>query len=142
VSTVTTSITAITSSTTITPVCPPNVTISIKAVDNQGNPASGVNVVIAPVAPCVPTGSQSGVTNSQGLVTFTLPTGVYAVSGSKNGVSATQSVTINSSGQVFTIPLNISPGGLIPGFPIESILTGIVLGLGVLMLLRRRRRAR
>jgi hypothetical protein len=118
------------------------VTISIKAVDNQGNPVSGANVVVTPVAPCVPTGSQSGVTNSQGLVTFTLPTGVYAVSSSKNGVSATQSVTVSSSGQVFTIPLNISPGGLIPGFPIESIVAGILLGFGTLMILRRRRPAR
>ena len=142
VSTVTTAITAITSSTTISPVCPGNVTISIKALDSQGNPVSGVNVVVTPVAPCVPTGSQTGVTNSQGIVTFTLPTGVYAVSASKNGASATQSITVNSSsGQVFSISLNISPG-LIPGFPIESILAGIVLGLAALILLRRRGSAR
>jgi len=141
-STVTTAITAITSSTTISPVCPGNVTISIKAVDSQGNPVSGVNVAVTPIAPCVPTGSQTGVTNSQGVVTFTLPTGVYAVSASKNGASATQSITVNnSSGQAFTITLNISPG-LIPGFPIESILAGIVLGLAALILLRRRGSAR
>jgi hypothetical protein len=93
------------------------------------------------VAPCVPTGSQSGETNSQGLVTFTLPTGIYAVSASKNGVSTTQTITA-SSGQMFTLQLHITPAGMIPGFPIESIVAGIILGLGTLMLLRRRRRAR
>lgn len=142
-STVTTSITAITSSATtiITPVCPQNVTITIEAVDSQGNSVSGANVVVTPVAPCVPTGSQSGETNSQGLVTFTLPTGIYAVSASKNGVSTTQTITA-SSGQMFTLQLHISPGGMIPGFPMESIVAGIILGLGTLLLLRRRRRAR
>jgi hypothetical protein len=141
---VTTSVIAVTSSvtTTITPVCPPNVTITIKALDNQGNPASGVTVLVTPLAPCVPTGSQSGVTNSQGLVTFTLPTGLYSVSLSKNGVSATQSITVsNSSGQLFSVTINISPGGMIPGFPIESIVAGIVLGVSALVLVRRRRRS-
>jgi hypothetical protein len=40
---------------------------------------------------------------------------------------------------MFTVTLNVSPGGMIPGFPIESILAGIVVGIGTLVLLRRRR---
>jgi hypothetical protein len=46
---------------------------------------------------------------------------------------------VASSGQMFTLPLNVSPGGMIPGFPLESISTGIVAGVGTLVLLRRRR---
>jgi hypothetical protein len=121
-------------------VCPPNVTISIKVVDNQGNPLSGVNVVLTPPAftPCLP-GPLQGVTDSSGLVTFTLPPGTYTVTLTKNGVTSTQSITVTTSGQMFTLPLNVSPGGMIPGFPLESILAGIVVGVGTLVLLRRRR---
>ena len=142
-STVTTSVTAITSSTTIAPVCPPNVTVTVKVVDNQGNPVSGANVVLNPPAftPCLSAPLQ-GVTNSQGVVTFTLPPGSYSMSVSKNGASATQSIAVSTSGQAFTFTLPLSPGGLIPGFPLESIVAGIVLGVGALVLLRRRRRVR
>jgi len=142
VSTISTSTTALTTtiSSTTTPVCPPNVTISIKVVDNQGNPLSGVNVVLTPPAftPCLP-GPLQGVTDSSGLVTFTLPPGTYTVTLTKNGVTSTQSITVTTSGQMFTLPLNVSPGGMIPGFPLESILAGIVVGVGTLVLLRRRR---
>jgi hypothetical protein len=121
-------------------VCPPNVTISINVVNNQGSPLSGVNVVLTPVAftPCL-TGPMQGVTNSQGLAAFTLPPGAYTVALTKNGVTSTQSITAASAGQTFTLTLNVSPGGMIPGFPIESILAGIMVGVGTLVLLRRRR---
>ena len=131
-------------SSTIVPVCPPNVTVSIKAVDSQGNPISGVNVVVTPLAftPCLSSPLQAA-TNSQGLVTFTLPTGwTYSVALSKGGTTSTQSITPSSTGQVFTLTLNVSPGGLIPGFPLESILAGLMLGVCTLALLRRRRHAR
>jgi hypothetical protein len=80
-----------------------------------------------------------GVTNSQGLATFTLPPGTYSAALTKNGVTSTQSITVASSGQTFTLTLNVSPGGMIPGFPLESILAGIMVGVGTLVLLRRRR---
>ena len=142
----TTSTTAITTtiSSTIVPVCPPNVTVSIKAVDNQGNPVSGVNVVVTPPAftSCLPSSLQV-ITNSQGLANFTLPAGwTYSVTLSKNGASSTQSISPSSAGQVFTLPLSTGPSGLIPGFPLESILAGIVLGVCTLAFLRRRRHAR
>jgi hypothetical protein len=60
---------------------------------------------------------------------------------SKGGSSSSQSITPSSSGQVFPLTVNISSGGLIPGFPLESILAGIVLGVCTLALLRRRRHA-
>ncbi|MGA3108420.1 MAG: carboxypeptidase-like regulatory domain-containing protein [Candidatus Bathyarchaeia archaeon] len=143
VSTVSTSTTALTTtfSSTTSIVCPSNVTVSIKVVDSQGNPLSGVNVVVTPAAftTCLP-GPLQGVTNSQGLVTFTLPPGTYTVALSKNGVTSTQSITVTTSGgQVFTLTLNVTQGGLIPGFPVESILAGIIVGIGTLVLLRRRR---
>lgn len=143
VSTVSTQTTALTTtiSSTTTSVCPPNVTVSIKVVDNQGNPLSGVNVVVTPVAftPCLP-GPLQGVTNSQGLVTFTLPPGTYTVTLSKSGVTSTQTITVTTSGgQTFSLTLNVTPGGMIPGFPIESIVAGIIVGVGTLAVLRRRR---
>jgi hypothetical protein len=46
---------------------------------------------------------------------------------------------VTTAGQMFTLSLNVSPGGMIPGFPLESILAGIVVGVGTLVLLRRRR---
>jgi hypothetical protein len=61
----------------------------------------------------------------------------------KNGVTSTYTINITSSGQVFQLALNITQGtGLIPGFPIESILAGLIAGVGTLALLRRRRRVR
>jgi photosystem II stability/assembly factor-like uncharacterized protein len=145
VSTVSTSTTALTTtfSSTTSITCPPNVTITIKAVDNQGNPVSGVNVVLTPASstPCL-SGPVQAVTNSQGIATFTVPPGTYSATLSKGSVTNTQSITIASSGQVFTISLNITPGGLIPGFPLESILAGFVIGIGTLAVLRRRRRVR
>jgi hypothetical protein len=140
VSTITTGSTTTVSTTT--PVCGSNVTITIKVADIQGNPVSGANVVVTPTAvtPCLPAPLQ-GVTNAQGTVTFTLPTGTYSVTVSKNGVSTTQTITVSTSGgQLFTIVLQTTPGGMIPGFPIESIIAGIALGACTLVILRRRRR--
>jgi photosystem II stability/assembly factor-like uncharacterized protein len=142
VSTISTSTTGLTttSSTTIVPVCPQNVTITIKLVDTQGNPVQGVTVTLTPAAftTCLP-GPVQGVTNSQGLVILTVPPGTYTVTLTKGGASSTQTITVSTTGQVFTLTLNITPGGLIPGFPLESILVGIIIGVGTLVLLRRRR---
>ena len=141
VSTITTGSTT-TVSTTTTPVCGSNVTLTIKATDNQGNPVSGATVVVTPTAftSCVPAPLQ-GTTNAQGTVTFNLPPGTYSVAVTKNGVSTTQTITVTSSGgQVFTIVLQTTPGGMIPGFPIESIIAGVVLGACTLVILRSRRR--
>jgi hypothetical protein len=139
-STASTSTTAITTtiSSTIQLICPPNVTVTVKVVDSQGNPVSGVNVVVTPtVFTCLPSALQS-VTNSQGIVTFTLPAGTYGVSLSKGGATSTQTISPSSGGQVFTLTLS-TQGGLIPGFPIESILAGIVVGVTALVLMRRRK---
>ena len=142
VSTVSTSTTALTTtiSSTTTPVCPPNATVTIKVVDSQGNPLSGVTVVLTPPAftTCL-SGPVQGVTDSQGLVSLTVPPGTYTVTLTKSGVTSTQSITVSSSGQMFTVTLNVSPGGMIPGFPLESILAGVMVGVGTLVLLRRRR---
>jgi len=143
--TVSTSTVAVTTtiSSIIVPKCPPNVTATLKMVDSQGNPIEGVTAVLTPAAftPCL-SASVEGVTNAQGTVTFTLPPGTYTVAVSKGSFSSTQTITISTSGGVFTITLNISPGGLIPGFPLESILAGIALGTSALVLLRRRRHVR
>jgi hypothetical protein len=134
VSTVSTSTTALTASTVTTvtsgfTVPSPNVTISVKIVDNQGNPVQGVTVAIPSVA-------QQGVTNSQGVVNFTLLPGTYTVNFTRGAISGTQSINPSTNGQVFTI--TVSSSG-IPGFPVESILAGMASGLLVLMLIRRRR---
>jgi len=145
VSTVSTSTTALTTtfSSTTNITCPPNATVTIKVVDNQGNPVSGADVTLTPASatPCL-SGPVQGVTNSQGLVTFTVPPGSYSVTITKNGVTNTYTINITGNGQVFTLTLNITPGGLIPGFPLESILAGLLAGVGTLALLRRRRRVR
>jgi hypothetical protein len=89
-----------------------------------------VNVVI---------NGMQGVTNSQGIATFTLPPATYTVNFSNGATKWTQTITV-TSGQTFTTN---PPGGAgIPGFPVESIITGIIGGVFALMLLRRRRRAR
>ena len=139
-STASTSTTAITTtiSSTVQLICPANVTVSIKVVDSQGNPASGVNVVATPtVFTCLPSPLQ-GVTNSQGIVTFSLPPGTYGVTLSKGGATSTQTISPSNGGQVFTLTLS-TQGGLIPGFPIESILAGIIVGTAALVILRRRK---
>jgi len=111
---------------------PSNITISIKAVNSQGTVLQGVTVAI-------PALGLQGVTNSQGIVNFTLLPGTYAVTFSQGSTSTTQTITAASNGQQFTStpPLNI--GTSIPGFPVESIIAGIVGGVIALMLLRRRR---
>jgi hypothetical protein len=109
---------------------PSNITISIKVVNNQGTVLQGITVTI-------PALGLQGVTNSQGIVTFTLPPGNYAVTFSQGSTSGTQTITAASDGQQFTVTLNVSSS--IPGFPVESIIAGIVGGVIALMLLRRRR---
>ena len=146
VSTVSTQTTALTTtySSTTNITCPPNVTVTIKAVDNQQNPVSGADVTLTPASftTCLP-GPVQGDTNAQGVVAFTLPPGTYTVTISKNGVTSTYTINITSSGQVFSLALNITQGtGLIPGFPLESILAGLIAGVATLVLLRRRRRVR
>jgi hypothetical protein len=135
VSTVWSSTTAVTTtaSTSAITVPPANVTITIKVVNNQGNPVQGVTVAIASLG-------LQGITNSHGLVTFTLPPGTYIVTFSQGAISGTQSISPSSSGQTFTV--TISTGSGIPGFPVESIVAGVVGGVVALMLLRRRRNIR
>jgi hypothetical protein len=137
VSTIWTSTTATTGTTftssTSTSVQPANITISIKVVNNQANPVQGVNVTI-------PSLGLQGLTNSQGLVTFTLPPGTYPVTFSQGSNSATQSISPSSNGQQFTVTLNTGAG--IPGFPVESIIAGVVGGVVAITLLRRRRKVR
>ncbi len=118
------------SSSTTTTMPVGNITITIKAVNNQGTVLQGVTVTI-------PALGLQGVTNSQGIVTFTLPPGTYAVTFSQGSTSGTQSISPASDGQQFTVTLNV--GTSIPGFPVESIIAGIVGGVIALMLLRRRR---
>jgi len=107
-----------------------NITISIKVVNNQGTPLQGVNVAI-------PALGLTSVTNSQGIVNFSLLPGTYAVTFSQGSTSGTQTISPASNGQQFTVTLNAGTG--IPGFPVESIVAGIVGGVMALMLLRRRR---
>ena len=86
----------------------------------------------------IPSLGLHGVTNSQGIVNFSLPPGTYTVTFSLGANSGTQSINPVSDGQQFTVTLNQSPG--IPGFPVESIIAGIVGGVIALVVLRRRRR--
>ncbi len=131
VSTVSTSTTVVsTSFTTTIFTVPGKVQISIKVVDSGGNAVSGANVTI-------PSLGLQGITNSQGIVTFTVPLGPYAVTISKGTVSASPSISVTGNGQTFTVTLAVGGPG-IPGFPFESILAGILLGLAALMLVRRR----
>jgi len=140
-STSTTAVTTTTAS-TVSIACPQNVTISIKVADSQGNPVSNANVVLTPaiITPCLSSPVQ-GVTNAQGVATFTVPPGTYSAALSKNGASTTQTITVTSSGEVFTLTIT-TQGGLVPGFPLESILAGLVVGVSTLVMLRRRRRTR
>jgi photosystem II stability/assembly factor-like uncharacterized protein len=110
---------------------PGTVQVTIKVVDGSGNAVQGANVTIAALG-------LKGVTNSQGVVTFTVPLGTYALVISKGSASANPSVNVVSSGQTFTLTLPVAGAG-IPGFPVESILAGIIVGLAALSLLRRRR---
>jgi len=133
VSTSTTALTA-TTATTITSgitVPSPNITVNIKVVDNQGNPVPGANVTIASLG-------LLGVTNSSGIVTFTLPPGSYTVTSTKAGKSVSQTIAAATDGQTFTTP---PLGGMnIPGFPAESIVAGAIGGILALVVLRRRRK--
>jgi len=133
VSTIWSSTTALTTqmSTSSTATMPPsNITISIKAVNNQGTVLQGVNVAI-------PALGLQAVTNSQGIVNFTLLPGTYTVTFSQGSTSGTQSISPATDGQQFTVTLNVSTS--IPGFPVESIIAGIVGGIIALMVIRRRR---
>jgi len=134
VSTLYSSVTALTTQTsTSSSVTVPvsNITISIKVINNQGTTLQGVKVSI-------PSLGLSNVTNSQGLVSFSLPPGTYTVTFTQGVNSGTQSINPTTDGQTFTVTLNMSPG--IPGFPVESIVAGVVGGMVALMLIRRRRK--
>jgi photosystem II stability/assembly factor-like uncharacterized protein len=130
VSTSTTGVTTTFSATTSVVTMPGNIQITIKVVDNFGNPVQGATVSI-------PSLGLSAVTNSQGIVTFSVPQGTYVITVTKGTNTATSTISATSNGQMFTITL-AGAGAGIPGFPIESILAGVLLGLGALLMLRRR----
>jgi hypothetical protein len=111
---------------------PAAVTISIKVVDNQGNPVQGANVTI-------PSLGVQGVTNAQGIVTFSIPPGTYSVTVTKNGSSATSTINPTSNGQTFVLPPFSGGSAGIPGFPVESVIGGLAAGLLTLIVIRRRR---
>jgi hypothetical protein len=138
VSTISTSTAATVSTTTVitttSSVLPATVTISVKVVDNQGNPVQGANVTI-------PSLGLQGLTNAQGIVTFIVPPGTYSVIITK-GSSATSTITVASGCQTFvlTLPVGGIGGGGIPGFPVESVIAGLGAGLLTLSVIRRRRK--
>ena len=132
-STVSTSTTAVTTTVSTSSVfTPTNLTITVKVIDTQGNPVSGVTVAI-------PALGLQGVTNSQGMVTFTLQSGTYTVALSKGAAQWALTINPTSNGQTFTTTVPGPTGGGIPGFPMESILAGLAFGLVSLIVLRRRR---
>jgi hypothetical protein len=131
---VSTSTTAVTTTVSTSSVfTPTNLTITVKVIDTQGNPVSGVNVAI-------PALGLQDITNSQGMVTFTLQSGTYTVALSKGAAQWTLTINPTSNGQTFTTTVPGPTGGGIPGFPIESILAGLAFGLVTLSVLRRRHR--
>jgi len=133
VSTVSTATTALTTTvSTSSVVTQINLTITVKVIDSQGNPVSGVTVAIQSLG-------LQGVTNSQAIVTFTLPPGTYTVNLSKGAAQWTLTINAISNGQEFTTTAP-GPTGGIPGFPLESIILGISVGLLALMVIRRRRK--
>jgi hypothetical protein len=117
---------------TVTSLTTANVQATIKVVDSQGNPVSGANVTI-------PSAGLQGVTDAQGIATFTLPLGSYSVTISKGAYSQTQTINVTGTGQTFTVDKFGAPGG-IPGFPFESIIAGLAGALLALGLIRRRRK--
>jgi hypothetical protein len=115
-------------------VAPVAVTVSIKVVDSQGNPVQGANVTIASLG-------LSSVTNAQGIVTFTLPPGTYSVTVTRNGSSASSTINPTINGQTFVLTFSGGSAG-IPGFPVESVIGGLVAGLLTLIVIKRRQRVR
>ena len=111
---------------------PATVTISIKITDNQGNPVQGANVTL-------PSLGLSSITNAQGIVTFTLPPGVYPITITKNGISA--SSTIDTSNPQIVVKFSGGNAG-IPGFPVESVIGGFAAGLLTLIVIKHRRTVR
>ena len=111
---------------------PGNVQITIKVIDSIGNAVQGANVTIVSLG-------LHGLTDSQGMINFTVPIGSYTVNISKGSSSASPSINVVTPSQTFTLTL---PGGGagIPGFPVESIAVGIFVGILALMIVRRRRR--
>ncbi len=112
---------------------PSPIQIGIKVVDTQSNPVQGATVAI-------PSLGLSAVTGSNGTVTFNVLPGTYTVTATKAGTTVSPSITVSGNGQIFTITL--AGGAGIPGFPVESVLAGIVLGLAALSLVRRKRSGR
>ena len=119
--------TTATTTTTVT-TTPTTIQFNVKVVDTQGNPVQGATVSI-------PSLGLSAVTNSSGIVTFNVIPGTYNVAVTRAGTTSTVSINPSSNGQTFTI--TFAGGAGIPGFPVESILAGVILGLVALGLLRR-----
>jgi photosystem II stability/assembly factor-like uncharacterized protein len=117
---------------------PTTIQINVKVVDSQGNPVQGATVAI-------PSLGLSGVTDSNGIVTFNVIPGTYSVTVTRAGTTSTVSISPSSNGQTFTLTLSgggFGPSSGIPGFPVESVAAGLFLGLMALLLARRKRRSR
>jgi hypothetical protein len=117
---------------------PTTIQINVKVVDSQGNPVQGATVAI-------PSLGLSGVTDSNGIVTFNVIPGTYSVTVTRAGTTSTVSISPSSNGQTFTLTIaggGFGPSSGIPGFPVESVAAGLFLGLMALVLARRKRRSR
>jgi len=125
--------TVTTTATTTVTTTPTTIQISVKVVDGQGNPVQGATVA-------VPSLGLSAVTDSSGIVTFNVLPGTYTVTVTRFGTTSTSSISPSSNGQTFTVTL--AGGAGIPGFPIESVVAGLFLGVLALLLARRKRRSR
>jgi len=118
---------------------PSSLKIIIK--DEQNNPISGVAVS----ATSKPSGqpSLSGTTDSDGSVTFTdVKQGSYTFQASKSEYATKSGSVSAKAGEAaeltITLEREAKGGGGIPGFPYESIILGLVVGVLLLWMLQRR----
>jgi len=125
--------------TVVEPQPPSSLKIIIK--DEQNNPISGVAVS----ATSKPSGqpSLSGTTDSDGSVTFTdVKQGSYTFQASKSEYATKSGSVSAKAGETaeltITLEREAKGGGGIPGFPYESIILGLVVGVLLLWMLQRR----
>jgi len=119
-----------------------NVAAAVYTITVTGNQAADFasadfTVDSAPTQTTSSTSSSTTITSENATTTVAQPTVVVITSVVTATMSSPTTTALRTSSSIsVTMPMTLPP---VPGFPLESIITGIILGLAFLVIVRRRR---
>jgi Cysteine-rich secretory protein family len=129
---------AVTGSFVVANVTPAVYTITVTGNQAADSDSADFTVEAPPTQTMSSTSSSTTMTSQSSMTTLVQPTVLVVTSVVTTAMSSPTTATLNVSSSIsVTAPMTLPP---VPGFPLESIITGIILGLTFLAIVRRRRK--